>query len=148
MNATKNAILLILFHLLVKGNKHYVVVSIDTLQKLLSRHHGVQVERRWIFYCMAYIRQAGLIRCKRRFEPNEGNLIRWKPSMATFTLAGAQYLCKKMVHGAHELKHRIWNWIQQRSGQWPAPEDIYPGDDRLTADENLNRLRKLLDDIG
>ena len=144
MNRTKHAVMIALFASMQNGAKHYTKASARSLRGLLAKYHDIQIQRRWLFYCLADAEGAGLIRRKSRYLRHGNGTFVQLSSMITFTLAGVKYLTTKKIVGANDLLKRMLAFVAGLDKRWPAEEDIAA---RLTPEEmkvNKTRFKKLL----
>ncbi len=148
MNGTKASLMITLFSCMGQGNNHYTKVSVDSLQRLLKKHHETTVQRRWIFACIKNLLSSGLITRKSRYRQDENGLISQIPSMIAFTLKGAKYLFSKRITGAVRLLKNILRFVSGDDKRWPRPEDITPSVTPEERKKNFSRLQKLLNTIG
>jgi len=143
MGATKYAILITLYSILVKGKKHYVVPSVDKLLTLLERYHKITIKRRWFFYCLKYLKDEGIIVTRHRFEHYEQNHIQQLPSMITFTLKGASLLMRKKVAGTKALLKTILSWMGKGDRRFPKPKEF----DKVMSENEIERNRVRLKEL-
>ncbi len=148
MNNTKNAVMIALFASMQSGAKHYTKAGVKKLLELLAKYHDIHVQRRWLFYCLANMEGAGLIRRKERYHRRPDGSFVQLSSMITFTLAGARYLVKKRVIGAMGLLKSILAFISGRDKRWPNTKDVAPTWNPEEAEANKRRARALLVGIG
>jgi len=144
MGSSKYAILITLYSILVKSQKHYVVPSVDATLMLLNKFHKITIQRRWFFYCMRYLQDEGHIITRHRFDHYDSSKIMQLPSMITFTLKCARYLMKNRVVGAKELMKRILKWLGRDDKRFPKPQEIDFQMSDKDAEANRARLKELL----
>lgn len=144
MGAAKYAILITLYSIIVKSEKHYVVPSVDSILSLLTQYHKTTIRRRWFFYCMKYLKDQGYIVTRYRYEQVDYNCINQLPSMITFTLKGASYLMKKKVSGAGKLLRSILSWMGKGDGRFPKPREFDHVMSETDVIRNKTRLQELL----
>ncbi len=115
MNRTKHAVMIAIFASMQNGAKHYTKASVRRIRELLAEYHGIQIQRRWLFYCLADAEGAGLIRRKVRYHRKQDGTFVQLSSMITFTLAGVKYLVqKKIVRRAGTIKAHARFYCGQR----------------------------------
>jgi len=124
MNKTKSALMVTLFACMGQGKNHYTKVSIEKVRLLLVKYHGIQVKRRWIFYCFQYLMEGKFITKKKRYKNDDAGLILQIPSLHTMTIKGMRYLVSKRVTGAWKLLKSMVKYIVKKDGRWPGKEDI------------------------
>jgi len=144
MNNTKHAVAVALFASTQNGRNHYTKASAHRLRELLAQYHGIQIQRRWLFKCLADMEEQGLIRRKKRYDRREHGTIRQFSSMITFTLEGLRYLVAKKVEGAASLFKRTLDWLKQKDKRFPRVAEIAAGITPEEAGENIKRLRGLI----
>jgi len=148
MGISKYSLLITLYAILVKGNRHYIVPSMDKILALLEKYHGIKIKRRWLFECMRYLKDAGLIKTRYRFKYCSAKGVRQIPSMITITLLGFSFLSKKDVKGAIEKLKIVLNWLKEKDGRFPTWQEFSPQIDEITVERNKGRLKALLEPIG
>ncbi len=148
MNKTKASLLVTLWAIFVKGKKHYICPAANTLISLLDQFHGADIKRRWLFYCLADLREQKFIRMKRRYIRDETNLVKQIPSMIALTAKGVQYMSRRFVGGAQELYSRMLSFMKKDQARFPRPSDIFPEEERMEPAKALARLRILIKDLG
>lgn len=147
MGSSKHAILITIFSILVKGNRHYITPSMDAILSLLEKYHGVKIKRRWLFECMRYLRYEGFLKTRHRFYNSDYNKIHQLPSMITVTLYGLSWLDKKKVKGAVEKLKIMLSWLREKDGRFPSWQEFSPQIDEITVERNKGRLKALLESI-
>ena len=148
MNATKNAVMITIFALMQKSEKHYTNPFWWHIQKLLQRYHNVKVKRRWIFQCVKDICDAGLItRVEEKAKEKNGEFIQ-SPGLISFTVKGMKYLVKKHVGGAFGLLKQMMKWVKKGDRRWPAEKDIAPECTPAQRKANLGKLASIVDALG
>lgn len=140
MNATKLAIFITLHAIFVNSKKHYIVPAPNTIIELLEKFHHIRIKRRWLFYCMLYLRVKKHIRMRRRWLQIQGKGILSQPSMITITTKGAQFLKSKMIAGSRELFIRMKKFLEGDDKRFPLPQDINPDEPAM----NRDRLRIMI----
>jgi len=148
MNNTKHAVAITLFASTKNGAVHYTKASVKKLLILLAKYHDKQIQRRWLFYCLADAEGAGLIRRKVRYHRKQDGTFVQLSSMITFTLAGVKYLVQKKIVGALELLKRMLAFIAGKDKRWPNTPDVAP---KWTPEEmttNRRRLKALVENLG
>jgi len=144
MNNTKHAVAVALFASTQNGKQHYTKASEHRLRELLAQFHGIQIQRRWLFKCLADMEKEGLIRRKKRYDHQEHGKIRQFSSMITFTLEGLRYLVTKKVEGATVLFKKMIAWLKQKDHRFPRVAEIAAGISPEEAAENIKRLKGLI----
>lgn len=144
MNNTKQGIFITLFRILVKGKKHYIAPSINSIIKLLSERHDTTVNRRWIFQCLSWLSSEGYInRQKRWYRNGDGDWIQG-PGLITITLKGARKLFDQGVAGAEQLCKDILGWLKKGDQRWPNyKKDLTESTIRHT-EEGLLQVKQIL----
>ena len=148
MNRTKHAVMIAIFASMQNGAKHYTKASVRRIRELLAEYHGIQIQRRWLFYCLADAEGAGLIRRKVRYHRKQDGTFVQLSSMITFTLAGVKYLVQKKIVGALELLKRMLAFLAGKDKRWPSTPDVAP---KWTPEEmttNRRRLKALVENLG
>lgn len=144
MNSTKHAVAIALFASMRNGAKHYTKASQTKLRILLAKYHNIQIQKRWLFYCLADMEAQGFIRRKTRYYRKADGTFVQISSMITFTLPGIKYLVKKRVAGSLSLLKRMLKYLAGSDERWPKENDIEP---RWTPEEigaNKRRFTRLL----
>ena len=144
MNNTKHAVAVALFASTQNGKKHYTKASAQKLMILLAKFHGIQIQRRWLFKCLADMEATGLIKRKKRYDHKDHGTIRQYSSMITFTLEGLRYLTAKKVEGATVLFKKMIDWLKKKDYRFPRVADIATGITPEQAAENINRIKGLI----
>ncbi|MBA7570074.1 hypothetical protein ES708_11819 [subsurface metagenome] len=147
MNSTKHAMMIALFASMQNGAKHYTRASAHRLRELLAKYHGIQIQRRWLFYCLADAEGAGLIRRKTRYHRRPDGTFIQLSSMITFTLIGVKYLVQKRVSGSVELLKRMLSWLANKDKRWPDHADVAPKWTPEEIDANKRRLKALVENL-
>jgi len=144
MNRTKHSVIISLFASMGSGKAHYTKAGVEKIRTLLAKYHNIQIQRRWLFYCLHDIEAAGFIRRKKRFKQDISTEIRQLPSLVSFTLEGIKYLVKKRVSGAVQLLNQMMKFIQKGDKRFPGedPDGFKFTDDEIVA--NKARFQKLL----
>jgi len=119
MNNTKHAIFIMIYRTLVKGKKHYIQPSVDTIIELIFKRHSTSIKRRWAFQCLHDLESAGLINRQERFIKNPDGGYKQIPSLISITLRGARKLFDQGVDGASRLAKEILGWIRAGDKRWP-----------------------------
>ena len=148
MNKTKHAVMIALFASMQSGAKTYTKASQTKLRILLAKYHDIQIQKRWLFYCLADAEGAGLIRRKTRFKRKSDGTIGQISSMVSFTLSGVKYLVSKKVTGAIELLKRMTAFFggkDKRFPNTPEPEREWTAEE-MTA--NRRRLKALVENLA
>jgi len=144
MNKTKHSVIISLFASMGNGKAHYTKAKVEKIRMLLAKYHQIQIQRRWLFYCLADIEAAGFIRRKKRFKQGVCTEIQQLPSLVSFTLEGIKYLVRKRVSGAIELLKQMMKFIQRGDKRFPGED---PNAHKFTAaetEQNKARFQKLL----
>lgn len=144
MNTTKHAVAIALFASMQNGAKHYTKASQRKLRILLAKYHDIQIQKRWLFYCLADLEGKGYIRRKERYHREPDGTFTQISSMITFTLAGIRYLAKKRIAGALELLKRMLKFFSGDDKRWPQEKGT---GEQHTPEEilaNKTRFKKLL----
>lgn len=147
MNRTKHATAIAIFASMENGNKHYTKVSVDKIRYLLAKYHDLQIQRRWLFYCLKDMEQRGYIRRRKRYDKRGAGEIRQYSSMISFTLAGIRYLVTKKINGARELLQRMLKFINAKDKRFPFQQPTGPGPTPEQIKENRTRMRKIIDGL-
>jgi len=124
MNSTKHAVAITLFASTKNGEVHYTKASAQKIIILLAKYHDKQIQRRWLFYCLADMEKAGYIRRKTRHRHDRDGKITQISSLITFTLAGIKYLVKKRISGALALLKKNDEMVKRRRSQVATREGI------------------------
>lgn len=145
LNATKACIMITLFFSTSQGKNHVCYSSIDTFLQNLSKHHQIDVKRRWIFYCFRWLLDEGYITRKSRHTHDGNGLITQIPSMISFTLKGAKWLFAQGVSGAAKIVKSIVEWWKKKDGRFPAREDFSAGIGQPEEADQRKELKDLLE---
>ena len=124
MNHTKTAIFITIYRILVKGKKHYITPSVNSIIELIGQRHSSDIQRRWAFQCLHDLIDLGYIRRQPRFQKNPDGGYTQIPSLISITLKGARKLYDLGVEGAAKLSKEILGWIHAGDKRWPQ----YKGD--------------------
>lgn len=124
MNNTKNAVMITVFSSMCQGKNHYTKTSIFKIGKNLEKYHKIHVKRRWIFYCLADILEAGFITRKSRYRNSSKGFIRQKTSLLAMTMKGLRYLVSKRVVGAWKALKTMMAWLKNKDQRWPKKTDV------------------------
>lgn len=127
MNNTKSSLMITVFFSTSQGKKHYTVSSVSAIQENLSKFHKINIQRRWIFYCLAWLIEGGYIRRKARYRQEYNGLISQIPSMITFTLRGVVWLVSKGVSGAKKVYKSMQKFLKKNERRFPARTDFDDG---------------------
>jgi len=144
MNKTKHAVAITLFASMQNGAQHYTKASQTKLRILLAKYHGIQIQKRWLFYCLADMESRGYIRRKERYRRESDGTLTQISSMITFTLAGVRYLVKKRIAGALALLKRMLKFFAGDDKRWPQEKDSGEQWTLETKNANKRRLKALL----
>ena len=148
MNSTKHAVAIALFASMRNGAKHYTKASQTKLRILLAKYHNIQIQKRWLFYCLADMEAQGFIRRKTRYYRQPDGTFMQISSMITFTLPGIKYLVKKRIAGAAGLLKRMLKFLAGEDQRWPKEEDVGPRWTMTEVRANKARFKKLLAALG
>ena len=141
MNSTKHAVMISLFASMQNGAKHYTKASAHRIRELLAEYHGIQIQRRWLFYCLANAEGAGLIGRKTRYRRQPDGTFVQLSSKVSFTLSGVKYLVQKKVVGALELLKRMLAFLSGKDKRWPNTPDVAP---KWTPEEMNTSRRRMI----
>jgi len=144
MNKTKHAVIIALFASMGNGANHYTRASVDKVKILLEKYHHITIKRRWLFYCLRDIEEAGYIRRKRRYVQGDDTDIRQLPSLVSFTLSGVKYLVRKRISGAMSLLKSITRFLSKNDKRFPGERENEPEHTAAEILENKRRFKKLL----
>jgi len=147
MNKTKFAILITLFTCTSQGKNNYSLISIDRIIELLKRFHNVEVKRRWVFKCIRYMLDSGLLSRRSRFGHRDDGKIFQLSSIIAISLKGAKLLISKRVSGAFLLLKNILAWVKNKDNRFPKKEDILPINSDNMDPEELRRLEILVENV-
>ncbi|TSA45885.1 hypothetical protein D4R52_01660 [bacterium] len=120
MNTTKRAIFITIYKIIVKGKKHYIEPSVNTIIDLLCSYHSTEIKRRWAFQCLHDLEEMGYINRRERYIKTPDGLWKQIPSLITITLAGARKLYTQGVDGAARLIKEILGWVRSGDKRWPG----------------------------
>jgi len=148
MNSTKHAVAITLFASTRNGAVHYTKASAGKLLILLAKYHDKQIQRRWLFYCLADMEGRGYIRRKTRYYRKSDGTFQQISSMITFTMSGIKYLVQKRVAGALALLKTMMKWLNGGDKRWPQEKEVTPQWSPEEMNANKVRFRKLLADLG
>jgi len=107
-------------------NGTYSLCSVDAMIKTIFKRFGKVVKRRWVFQCLRYMEDIGMINRKERKGQNTDGTYWQKSSQITLCAKGARYLWKMGVAGAKTLWKSIIAWAEGKDKRWPNKKDIYP----------------------
>jgi hypothetical protein len=144
MNHTKNAVMITVFSSMCQGENHYTKTSISKIGENLEKYHGIHVQRRWIFYCLAELLERKLLTRKSRYRNDDQGLIAQIPSLLAVTVKGAKYLVSKRVSGAWKLLKSMLAWLKKGDGRWPGKKDVRDGSYWPEGTDEKQRLQHLL----
>lgn len=134
MNNTKTAIFITLYQILVKGKKHYITPSTDSIIELIHARHNTDIRRRWAFQCLHDIEELGYITRRERYQKNPDGAYKQKPSLITITLKGARKLFDLGIAGAAKLVKSILTWLRSNDKRWPDyKENLHPRTEQITS---------------
>lgn len=120
MNNSKRVILITIFKILVKGKKHYIGPSVNTLIDLICSYHSTKIRRRWAFQCLHDLEAQGYLNRRTRFLRLADGTWKQIPSLISITLVGARKLYAQGVDGAARLIKEILGWIHSGDKRWPG----------------------------
>ena len=145
MNSAKASLMITLFAILSKSDKHYICPAMNTVINLLDNFHGLSIKRRWLFQCMRYLLDERYITKKKRYQRMSDGQVYQIPSMISITMKGLKFLVQKKVIGAQQLLIRMLNWMKKKDDRFPKEEDLTrpPTDEQRQL--NVARLRTLLE---
>jgi len=132
-----------LFFSMGQGENHVSYSSINAIRENLSKYHKIDIQRRWIFYCLAWLIEEGYIRRKKRYRQDHNGLIAQVPSILWFTLKGVVWLVRMGVSGAKKVYKSMTTYLGKRDGRSPTKKEFddgsyWPEDpDQRAALENL-----------
>ena len=141
MKNTKVSLLVTLFACMGNGNSHYTKAHVDVIIDLLAKIHETKVKRRWIFECLRYLEDNGLIKRKKRYKRQDDGTILQTSSMISFTFKGVKELYKLGVRGARQLLDTMLKWWQKKDGRFPEPEPELRSIEPMSNTE-VNRMAK------
>lgn len=144
MNKTKHAVAIALFASTQNGAKHYTKASVRKILILLAKYHNINVQRRWLFACLADMERLGYIRRKTRYHREPDGTFTQISSMVTFTLPGVKYLVQKRITGALALLKRMMRWLAGGDARWPQEKELTPQRTPEEVKTNKARFTKLL----
>lgn len=144
MNASKACIMTTIFFSTSQGRNHYTVSSISAIQKNLSKFHKIDIQRRWIFYCLKWLTDQGHIRRKERYRRDSNGLITQIPSMITFTLKGVVWLVSRGVGGAKKIYKSMVRYLKKQDKRWPSRSQFDDGSYKPADPDERKRLDDLL----
>lgn len=148
MKSTKFALLITVWSVFQAGGKNYTTVSVNRLIGLLEEFHAVKIKRRWLFYCLRDLIDAGIITRRSRFEQGGSLEINQLPSMITFTLTGLKLLVRNKISGAHKALKTMIAWLRSKDHRFPHNEDKLPKLSVEERNENMKRLKLLFSSIS
>jgi len=127
MNASKASIMITIFFSTGQGKNHYTVSSVSAIQENLSKFHKINIQRRWIFYCLRYLLDEGFIRRKERYRKDGNGLITQIPSMITMTLKGVAWLVSRGISGAKKIYQSMMQYLKKQDKRFPGRKDFDDG---------------------
>ena len=127
MNAAKAAIMITIFFSMGQGKNHYTVSAINTFLLNLKKHHKIDIKRRWVFYCFAWLLDNKYIKRKQRYVHDHNGLVTQIPSMVTFSLKGVVWLVKMGVKGAKEVYKSMQQFLKKGDKRFPGKKDFDDG---------------------
>ena len=148
MKNTKYALLITLFACMGYGKKHYTKASVYAISDLLKGIHGISVKRRWLFACLKFLEDEGLIRRKKRYLRQPDGTLKQISSMITITLKGTKQLYRMGVSGASKLLKSIKSWLRRKDGRFPKIQDIIPNVSDEDREKEALLVRKFLQELG
>jgi len=148
MKNTKSALLVTIFACMGYGKKHYTKASVYSMMELLKNLHKIDIKRRWIFACLKYFEDEGLIKRKKRYIRQPDGKIEQISSLITFTLKGAKQLYRMGVSGANKLLSSIKSWLKRKDRKFPKVKDIIPNISDEDREEEGILIRKFLSNLA
>ena len=147
LNACKHSLILIVNHLLVKGNIHFIKPSIRSLQQILKERYGICVGRRWIFQCLKDLEDLGFILRKSRPGITTEGKPHWLSSMIVFTVRGVMYLKQCSIEGSGDRWKKTLEWIKRNDKRFPSESELIADTHQDLISKNLARVKDLIKDI-
>jgi len=147
LNNTKLSILITLFQCTSQGKNHYSLISVNKIIKLLSKIHGTQVKRRWVFQCLRDMIDLGFLSRRSRYKRYNNGQIGQLSSITAITLKGAKLLVSKKISGAVLLLKNILSWVKNKDKRFPTKNDIRPAGLKEIDPSELRRLELLAERV-
>ena len=148
MNNTKNAAMLTIYFSMSQGKNHVSYSSIAAILQNLNKFHKIDIQRRWLFYCLRHLEDQGYIRRKGRYRNDENGLITQIPSILWFTLKGVVWLVSKGVVGAKKLYKSMMNYLKKDDKRSPTRAEFDDGSYQPATADERERLKGLLGIVG
>ena len=145
---TAYCVMLVIFKNLGGKEAPYSLISVDRIIELLWGYHKIPVERRWVFYILAFLEKIGFIKRHIRAGNKPDGKAWQNSSMIFITGRGARFLMSKLVVGATDLWKRIITWAKGKDKRWPNKKDIYPSRTNTNGFEISGRLKALVEMVG
>lgn len=141
---TKNAIIIFLHKVLLKGGRHYCTPGIASLLNQLSQIHKINIHQSWAYQCLADLQRYGFIYRQKRPRRTEDGCIRNKISMYAFTLVGIKFLVAQGVAGAREQQQKIIDYLRRNDRRFPTEPSPEPSPETRSKSESFSHIKDLL----
>jgi len=145
---TKLSILITILACTCQEKNYYSLVCVNKIRELLAQYHGIHVGKRWIFQCLRYLEDIGLISRKPRYKHQSDGTIRQLSSIIAFTLKGALFLVSKKVKGAKKLMKKILLWIKTKDRRFPREKDIFKGEVSPLTPSDIEPFKTLINMVA
>lgn len=131
-----------------KSEKTYIVPGMESIQGLLKRIHGIDVEVRRLYYARKDLVNEKLIRTQERYDNKPDGTVYQQSPMVFVTLKGAFRLYAMGFTGALAIIKRIKSFLNKTDQRFPKSRDIKEEFTEIDCDRNLTEVKKLLDSIS
>jgi len=126
----------------------YTKISVNKIIEILAKLYDVHVHRRWVFYCIQWLKDQRFINREPRIYNDSAGRVSKKSSMIAFAKRGIDYLVKTGVLGAREMHENMIAWFKQGDGRWPYEHEYYDQSDLPEKPQDKERLRRLAEIVG
>ena len=125
MNKVQYALMITIFASMSQGDNYWTQASIKSLLENLLKYHDIQIERRWIFQCLAELKARGFINTRLRYRHDSIGRISQIPSVIVFRLKGIVWLIKMGYRQAQKAYKGMTSWWKNHDGRFPQKHDVH-----------------------
>lgn len=130
-----------------KGGDGIIQPSMESLQGLLRRIHGIKAKTRRMYYARKDLVDEKLIKTRPRYDNRPDGTVYQQPPIIHITLKGAFRLYAMGVSWALVLIQKIKGYLDKTDQRFPNPQDIKAEFTEVECNKNLTEVKKLLDSI-